>query len=371
MEIVSHSQKSQSNVEKTHFLEKAKEMEKILDIGDQASKNNKNEIRLFVGNIVESINEACLKEYFSKYGTVVDSHVPRDTAGKHRGFAYITLTNLKDQNVASSQHIIHGRKVHVDQGQYPKDSKVTQTILVSGIIQNTSNATLVKYFSKYGKVVDFVRHQDSRRKLSRWAMIHFDSVDATKKVLDDEDHMIEGHALDIRCARNFSPSENATLSTKSSKESLNVKKLQISNLHKSTTSETLVKYFGKYGKVLDAYVPTVYGKNQSRNFGYIVMNSEDITFNFYGHHIDGVNVLIENCRSTLAKEITKTILISANPSVMGKLSTDQLIKFFAKFGNIISCRKPNDPFTKKSSHYAFIEYSTTNAVDEAMSMMNI
>jgi RNA recognition motif-containing protein len=201
-------------------------------------------------------------------------------------------------------------------------------------------------------------------------MIHFDSIDATKKVLDSEDHMIEGHALDIRCARNFSPTfETATIQCnimKSSKKSLNVRKLLIKNLHKSTTSKTLEKYFGKYGKVLDAYVPTVYGKNQSRNFGYIIMNSENVTFNFHGHHIDGTNVLIEDDRSILANELTKTILISASPPVMDELSTDQLIKFFAKFGNIISCRKPTDPCTKKSSHYAFIEYSNTSAVEDAM-----
>lgn len=377
MEFIAHTQKTQSDVEKTQrFIEKAKEIERLLEnIDDQQETSIKkpNETRLFVGNLIESIDEDCLMKYFSKYGTVVDSYVPRDTSGKHRGFAYITLSSLIDlQKVGRSQHMINGRKVYVDQGQYPKDSNVTQTILVSGIIHNTSNKTLKSYFSKYGNVVDIVRHQDSRRKLSRWAMVHFDSMNATKKVLETDDHTIEGHVLDIRCARNFQPSTNGEQhATKKSNHMFSARKLLISNLHQKTTSETLTKYFEKYGKVLDAYVPTVYGKNESRNFGYIVLKSEDVTFNFHGHHIDGTNVSIEDERSQYSKEKTKTLLISANPATMEKLSTDQLIKFFAKFGNIISCRKPTDPKTKKCSHYGFIEFSSTNAVDEAMSKILI
>lgn len=346
---------------KRNIIEKANEIEKKL-LDENANKTNEN-CRYFIGHLSPIHTEKVLMKYFSKFGHVLDLFIPVDTEKNSRGFAYVTFGSLNTKNpLKIADHVVEGKKIYIDMNNYSQNStKVTKTVLASGLIQEISHNSLSKYFSQFGKVVDIVRHRESRRKFSRWAFIHFDSEANAEKVVKKKEHKIEGILVDIRFANKFYTEKDP--STKP-KNNLNVHKYLISNLNPKTNSKSLRRHFEKFGNVHDCYIPTFYGKQESKCFGYIVID-DDAKFESYNQVIDGVNVLIESDGPRMYKDKTTNLLVSASPEILEKISEDDLRATFKKFGNIVSIRKPSDPKTKKSAHYAFVEFDSSNAVDKA------
>lgn len=349
--------------------------------------SNSQEMRLFIGHLCPEIDENSLRDYFSSFGNVIDVFFPQDSSGGMRGFAFVTFSRLFGEHPTKTpKHVVNGCEIYIDISHYKHDEEQrSQTLLVSGLINKSSDETINKHFSKYGKVVTVIRSTESRKKLgSRWAFVHFEDCKSVDKALDDPIHIIDGHTLDLRRARDFQYNQkkgNESVSKVESAASSNilfkklvetknhavdVKKLLIHNLDFSTTTDTLRSYFSNFGTVVDAYIPTVYGTSDSKGFGYIVMPSKDAKFNFSNHVIDNRVVHIsKECTHHLAQK-TSTILVSAGPEVMAKVKEEDFRKFFSKFGKITSVRKPTDSFSKKTSHYAFVEFMTCDAVEKAM-----
>lgn len=261
----------------------------------------------------------------------------------------------------------------------------TQTLMISGIIQNTPDEKLVQHFSKYGEIVGIVRHKESRKKFSRWAFVHFQDFESVEKALEDV-HTIDGLTIDCRRAQNFTFEVKKEAEWKKQKPKgkssppqpsppkpaldiacPEVKKIQVSCLAPQTTAEKLKQHFARFGQVIDAYVPIFWGTANSKCFGYIVVPTSDVDKFFQCHHvIDGRSVVLTNEDSKCNPDKALTLLVSAGPAIMSKVSEDDLKKFFARFGKIISVRKPQDPFTKKPSHYGFVQFTSSDAVEKAI-----
>lgn len=318
--------------------------------------------RVFVGHLQATHTDQVLMKYFSKFGHVVDVYIPVDAEKRPRGFAYVSFSELKNENaLKNANHTVEGKKIYVDISDPSKyDTNITKTLLVSGLIQDVPHEVIKKYFDQFGKVVEIIRHRESRRRYLRWAFVHFDSEKSSRKAMERKEHKLNGNIVDIRYARDFTPEKVH------SKNSLNVKKLLIGNLNPKTNSVSLRSYFEKFGTVHDAYIPTFYGKKESKCYGYIVIN-DDVQLNPYGHQIDGYPVSIEQDNPSRFKDKSTTLLVSASPETLEKIPEHCLRDTFKKFGNILSIRKPNDPRLKKSAHYAFVEFDSPHAVEEAIS----
>lgn len=69
--------------------------------------------KLFIGGISWDTDEERLRDYFSKYGDVVEAVIMRDRAtGRARGFGFIVFADLcVAERVIMEKHIIDGRTV--------------------------------------------------------------------------------------------------------------------------------------------------------------------------------------------------------------------------------------------------------------------
>lgn len=277
----------------------------------------------------------------------------------------------------------------MDLSSYGKyEGERTKTLMISGIIQNVSDDALTNHFSKYGKVSRLHRNKESNKKYARWAFVTFKDFESVDKTIAEGTHMINGHHLDIRKAMDFKSDSSKAIHhaiknqkvMKTTQTSLqpvtakqsdvaDVSKLLVKNLKATTTVSTLEKYFSKFGTVYDTYIPTHYGTNKSKGFGYIVMPNKDVNFKFRGHIIDGNPCSISEDNPHHLHFQTATLLVSAGLQTMEKLSEQDLEKFFSRFGKIVSVRKPADPSTRTASHYAFVEYASKAPVGKAIGKM--
>lgn len=74
--------------------------------------------RLYVGNLSYDMSTDSLRDCFSEFGVVTDTHVVKDReTGRARGFAFVTMTTEEEANHAVGQlngAMLEGRPMRVN-----------------------------------------------------------------------------------------------------------------------------------------------------------------------------------------------------------------------------------------------------------------
>lgn len=140
-------------------------MKKQINEADtDSSNNNKNckERKLFVGCLPKSLSRACLVHHFSQYGTVSDFEfkvVPQKDGKSKLINAVLTCssTEMKD-SIIRQPNLIEGHKLKIVPYLDPSElqgilsSTRSRKIYIKRLPAEFDNATLKRYFSKYGAV---------------------------------------------------------------------------------------------------------------------------------------------------------------------------------------------------------------------------
>jgi len=119
--------------------------------------------KIFIGGLAHKTTTQYLRDYFSKYGNIVDSVVLRWPDGRSRGFGYVTFADIQGAQAALQEsHQVGGRQVDVKRA-VPGTNK----LFVGGLPQNTSAAELREHFEAFGIVSDAVVMIDPATNRSR------------------------------------------------------------------------------------------------------------------------------------------------------------------------------------------------------------
>ncbi|CAE7819781.1 Rbp6 [Symbiodinium necroappetens] len=108
--------------------------------------------KIFIGGLAHKTTTQHLRDYFVKYGGIVDAVVLRWPDGRSRGFGYVTFSEVQGAQAAlNDAHQIGGRQVDVKRA-VPGTNK----LFVGGLPQNTAAAELREHFEAFGTVSDAV-----------------------------------------------------------------------------------------------------------------------------------------------------------------------------------------------------------------------
>ncbi|XP_069048675.1 RNA-binding protein 28 [Lepisosteus oculatus] len=106
------AKKKQHNKKKSASTEPAPKKQK-----PKSTKKSKKKARLIIRNLSFKCTEDDLKQFFSKYGAVLEVNIPRKADGKMRGFAFVQFKNVLEAGKAlkaTNLKEIKGRQVAVD-----------------------------------------------------------------------------------------------------------------------------------------------------------------------------------------------------------------------------------------------------------------
>lgn len=167
------------------------------------------ELRIFVKNLRSETTEKQLREYFGRWGDVVDVFIRKASqrnVDTRNAMAYITYSSYFNESPLSAAyvHIIDGMSVPVSlvhvHPNATHDVKKSHTLMISGTIQDLDDKDLIVYFSHYGKVSNVIRKFDPNNvgKYQRFAFIAFAETSSVDKIVEQKTHIVKGQIIDVR-----------------------------------------------------------------------------------------------------------------------------------------------------------------------------
>ncbi|XP_054166351.1 RNA-binding protein squid-like [Oppia nitens] len=166
------------------------------------NKPNDKDRKLFIGGLSWDTEEKDLRDYFSKYGQVVDASIKYDAvSGNPRGFGFITFAfeGSIDEVLRVTSHVIRNKPVD------PKrvnTRPICKKIFVGGIDSNMGEEDIKLYFSQFGNVkgieLPFDRQRNRRRE---FCFILFDTEEAVDAAVKDPKQTIGNKECDIKKAK--------------------------------------------------------------------------------------------------------------------------------------------------------------------------
>ncbi|XP_071541868.1 heterogeneous nuclear ribonucleoprotein 27C-like [Panulirus ornatus] len=147
--------------------------------------------------------------------------------------------------------------------------------------------------------------------------------------------------------------------------------MSLSEMSWETTQESLQRYFGQYGEVIDCVVMKNSETGRSRGFGFVTFadpNKVESVLKSGPHELDGRTIDPKTCNPRSMQKQKRNgnwpkVFLGGLPS---NLTETDLRNFFSRFGGVMEVVIMFDQEKKKSRGFGFLSFETEEAVDRAV-----
>ncbi|XP_037082362.1 heterogeneous nuclear ribonucleoprotein 27C-like [Pollicipes pollicipes] len=150
------------------------------------------------------------------------------------------------------------------------DNEEAGKMFVGGLSWETTQDTMLAYFSHWGEVVDCVVMKNNETGRSRgFGFVTFADPENVQRVLAEGPHELDGRTIDPKACNPRS------LQNKLRMRSQTYPKVFLGGLPPSVTETDLRNFFGHFGHVMEVVIMYDQEKRKSRGFGFLSFEHED------------------------------------------------------------------------------------------------
>ncbi|XP_038647590.1 heterogeneous nuclear ribonucleoprotein D0 isoform X2 [Scyliorhinus canicula] len=168
-----------------------------------ASKTEEDEGKMFVGGLSWDTTKKDLKDYFSKFGEVVDCTLKLDPiTGRSRGFGFVLFKEADsvDKVMEQKEHKLNGKVIDPKKAKAMKKEPVKK-IFVGGLSPDTAEEKIREYFGAFGEVESIELPTDNKTNKRRgFCFITFKEEEPVKKILEKKFHNVGLSKCEIKVA---------------------------------------------------------------------------------------------------------------------------------------------------------------------------
>ena len=177
--------------------------------------------KVFIGGLSYNTSEETLKNYFSKFGTLIDHVIiknPQTKTSKGFGFVQYSEPDMVDELMRNRPHSIDNRKLDVRRSiprnkiRNKDQNRMVEKLFVGGLVHDKiSEENLREYFEKFGNVKNiYIPKNKETSKLKNFGFITFDDYDSVDKITLNDSVIINNVHLTVSKADNPERKTNQT-----------------------------------------------------------------------------------------------------------------------------------------------------------------
>ncbi|CAF3033886.1 unnamed protein product [Rotaria sp. Silwood2] len=173
--------------------------------------------KVFIGSLSYNIDENAFRDYWTKFGAVIEASILRDRDGHSRGFGFVTFADPSsvDAVMQARPHTLDNRVVEPkraiprEETHKPNMQLSVKKLYLGGVKEPITENDLKDYFSKFGTIVDVVVMKDRDGQYRGYGFVEFDDYDPVDKIILERTHLVCGRQLDVQKAQSRDASQRS------------------------------------------------------------------------------------------------------------------------------------------------------------------
>uniref|UniRef100_A0A8C1DZ41 Heterogeneous nuclear ribonucleoprotein D n=1 Tax=Cyprinus carpio carpio TaxID=630221 RepID=A0A8C1DZ41_CYPCA len=169
-----------------------------------ASKNQQDDGKMFIGGLSWDTSKKDLTDYLSKFGEVLDCTIKTDPmTGRSRGFGFVLFRDAEsvDKVLELKEHKLDGKLIDPKRAKAMKGKEPPKKVFVGGLSPDTSEEQIREYFGAYGEIENIELPMDTKTNERRgFCFVTYVLEDPVTQLLENRYHQIGSGKCEVKVA---------------------------------------------------------------------------------------------------------------------------------------------------------------------------
>uniref|UniRef100_A0AAY4AX50 RRM domain-containing protein n=1 Tax=Denticeps clupeoides TaxID=299321 RepID=A0AAY4AX50_9TELE len=170
-----------------------------------ASKNQQDDGKMFIGGLSWDTSKKDLTDYLSKFGEVLDCTIKTDAmTGRSRGFGFVLFKDAEsvERVLELKEHKLDGKLIDPKRAKAVKGKEPPKKVFVGGLSPDTTEEQIREYFATYGEIESIELPIDSKTNERRgFCFVTFVDENPVQKLLENRYHTVGSGKCEIKVAQ--------------------------------------------------------------------------------------------------------------------------------------------------------------------------